>query len=598
MHLIPGLIDRLFKQITKAHGSEILQSWERWLLSQSKFFYYLNELRIKWDVFDNNRRYSNWLRKQSIVNAESIIPFNDPGLSSAVVSIFLLAGKDNFSRLELTLSSISQQRGSKWKLFIIYPHDLKIGPIINETNIPKNLYPYQDNISQIETLNRIIEQDTGDFVTFITSGDILAPNALSEVIHFFNQDKQVDVVYTDEDQIDRRGKRGSPLFKPGWSPDLFLSYPYLGHLTVYRKESIRRMVEFHQYPILVSEYDLLLRIVLDAKQVAHLPMLLYSRYSINPTFHPAQQGALKSAIHHEESSATVEFVPDSPGYSRIHWPLKNSPLISILICTRDKADYLHKCLSSIFEKSIYPNYEVVLIDNGSREERTKALFATWQAKEPSRIHFYSVDTPFNFSGLNNLAVTHAKGELVLFLNNDIEVISPNWLEEMGAQAQRPSIGAVSAMLLYPNKTVQHAGIIVGGPSMAVHGHHRFPVHSPGYMGRLLVASNYSAVTAACMMIRKDTFLTHGGFDENLAISYGDVEFCLRLRQVGYYHVVLPYIQLYHHESITRGYEDTEEKLARMNAEKNYVLNRWPELFRQDNFYHSSLQETGNFMIKA
>ena len=267
----------------------------------------------------------------------------------------------------------------------------------------------------------------------------------------------------------------------------------------------------------------------------------------------------------ERRGSTVWFEPVTghPGHFRAYWALASNPLISIIICTRDKPQLLQRCLTSIFRQAGYSNIEILLIDNGSTESATFSLYRQWQENEPTRLRIETYKEPFNFSTMNNWATELAKGELLLFLNNDTEVLTPDWLQEMAGQACRPEIGAVGAMLLFPNGTIQHAGIILGGKSLAVHSHRGMDSSSPGYKGRLLAQSNVSAVTAACLMIRKELFSSLGGFNERFVVSYGDVDLCLRLRSAGYQQIVLPQVRLLHYEIYQRAVMITAPKSVRV-----------------------------------
>ena len=276
------------------------------------------------------------------------------------------------------------------------------------------------------------------------------------------------------------------------------------------------------------------------------------------------------------------------GVYTVRYDIKECKLVSIIIPTKDLADTLDVCLKSIFTKTTYPNYEVIVIDNGSTEAKTFKCFEYWQQQQPERFKYYTYDVPFNYSQINNYAVKKAEGDYLLFLNNDTEVITPDWIEAMVEQAQRESIGAVGSLLLYPDDTVQHAGVVLGIGGVAGHSHKNFPATVPGYISQLISTNNYSAVTAACMMCRRDVFEEVGGFETKLAIAFNDVDLCLRIVERGYRNIYLPHVVLYHYESKSRGYENTPAKQARFAKEVNYMREKWQQLCDNDPCYSPHL----------
>jgi O-antigen biosynthesis protein len=245
-------------------------------------------------------------------------------------------------------------------------------------------------------------------------------------------------------------------------------------------------------------------------------------------------------------------------------------------------------LNSIFDKTKYPNYEVLLIDNGSTETKTQEVIKKWKNQEPSRFRCEVLDIPFNYSKINNFAVDHAKGEYLLFLNNDTEVITPDWLNAMVEQAQRHDIGAVGALLLYPDNTIQHAGVVVGVGGVAGHSHNNYPANSHGYFNQIQTINNYSAVTGACLMCRREVFEAVGGFEEELAVAFNDIDLCLKILIKGYRNIYVPHAVLYHYESKSRGNEDTPEKQARFIKEVKYMQSKWEKLIEHDPCYSPNL----------
>jgi glycosyltransferase involved in cell wall biosynthesis len=446
--------------------------------------------------------------------------------------------------------------------------------------------------------NSALELATGDFIALLDHDDRLAPEALYEVAYLLNQNPDLDMIYSDEDKLDEQGNRCMPFFKPDWSPDLFLSQMYTCHLGIYRRQIVEKIGGFRPGYEGSQDYDLVLRFTEQSDRIAHIPKILYhwrihpesaaSGSGAKPYAYLAGQKALEDTLQRRGVAGRVVPVPRLPGLFTIRYDIQTYKKVSIIIPTRDQSQLLSGCLESIFTKSTYPNYEVLLIDNGSVEPDTQAVISHWQAQEPDRFRCIRDDQPFNFSRLNNFAVTQVTGDFLLFLNNDTEVITPDWLEAMVEQAQRPGIGAVGAILLYDDDTIQHAGIIMGICALCGHSHKFYPAKSPGYFSRIASVSNYSAVTAACLMCRREAFEAVGGFDEELEVAYNDVDLCLKLVEQGYRNVCLGYVRLYHFESKTRGYEDTPTKRARFQRETALIKRRWPQYVDYDPCYNPNL----------
>jgi GT2 family glycosyltransferase len=448
------------------------------------------------------------------------------------------------------------------------------------------------------TSNSALELATGEYIGLLDHDDSLTPNALYEVVSLLNQHPEADMIYSDEDKLDENHQLTSPFFKPNWCPDSFLSRMYTCHFGVYRRNIINQIGGFRVGYEGSQDYDLVLRFTEKTNKIFHIPKILYhwrihsnsaaQGTTAKPYAYQAAKKALLTALQRRGEPGTVELHPTFLGCSIIRYQITNYKKVSIIIPTRDLGEILNQCLTSIFTKTVYPNYEVILIDNGSREQKTEDIIKQWKRQEAQRFKSYRLDIPFNFSTLNNYGVQQATGEYLLFLNNDIEVIEPDWMNAMVEQAQRPSIGAVGALLQYPNGSIQHAGVILGMGHVAAHSHQFIAVNQPGYYGQLISINNYSAVTAACLMCRRSIFEEVGGFDEKLAVSYNDVDLCLKMKQQGYHHVCLPHVKLYHHESKSRGYDNTPEKLERYMAEVQEMRQRWNAEIEQDSCYNPHL----------
>ncbi|MBF2014659.1 MAG: glycosyltransferase [Rivularia sp. T60_A2020_040] len=446
--------------------------------------------------------------------------------------------------------------------------------------------------------NSALEIATGEFIALLDHDDLLTPDALYEIASLLNEHPEADMIYSDEDKINGNGKLQDPFFKPDWCPDSFLSRMYTCHLGIYRRELLKTIGGFRTGYEGSQDYDLVLRFTEKTTRIFHIPKILYhwrihpqsaaSKPDQKPYAVIAAENALADALVRRGEDGRVTQAESLVGHYIIRYTIKDYKLVSIIIPTRDLGKILDKCLTSIFEKTVYPNYEIILIDNGSQEQETADIFAKWQQKEPDRFKCYQFDIPFNYSKINNYGVEKAQGDYLLFLNNDTEVLTSDWIDAMVEQAQRTSIGAVGALLLYPDNTIQHAGVVMGIGGVANHSHKHFPVNSPGYFGQILTVNNYSSVTAACLMCRREVFEAVGGFEEQLSVAFNDVDFCLKIVEKGYRNIYLPHVVLYHYESKSRGYEDTPEKLARFIQETEYMQNNWKNFIEYDPCYSINL----------
>jgi glycosyltransferase involved in cell wall biosynthesis len=459
---------------------------------------------------------------------------------------------------------------------------------------------YRDTNGHISLAsNSALEIATGEYIALFDHDDLLTPHALYEVVSLLNQHPEADFIYTDEDKVDENNILKEAFFKPDWCPDSFLSRMYTCHLGVYRRSIINEIGGFRVGFEGSQDYDLVLRFTEKTDKIFHIPNILYHwRIHSESTAgdanaknyaYDAAQKAITEAITRRGENGTVIKNEQFLGVYKIRYEIKEPKLVSIIIPTKDLGKLLHQCLESIFTKTTYPNYEVIVIDNGSVESETFACFDYWGTKEPSRFKYYTYDIPFNYSKLNNYGVEKAKGDYLLFLNNDTEVISEDWLEAMVEQSQRKSIGVVGCLLLYPDNTIQHAGVVLGPPGgMAGHGHKFSPSTHGGYFGQLVSINNYSTVTGACMMCRRDVFMEVNGFEEYLEVACNDIDLCLKIGERGYRNIYLPHVMLYHHESKTRGIDDTPEKKLRSYKELKYMWGKWQNLIDNDPCYNPNL----------
>ena len=439
---------------------------------------------------------------------------------------------------------------------------------------------------------------SGEFVCVLGGEDELAPDALLEVVRLLQEHPRTDVVYSDEDDIDDVGVRSRPRFKPGWSPDLLLSDDYVSRLSVYRKSLVEEVGGFGEGFDDHEGYDLILRVAERTDGIRHVPRVLYHRRTAaSGPQSPADGGrtgarrALSEALRRRGIEGSVE---DGllPGHLRAKMKVGGRPRVSLIVPTRDNVSLLMNCVESVERHTTYSNYEILIVDNDSADPET----VEYLGSTPHRVVPFR--EPFNYSRINNFAVSQAAGDYVVLLNDDTEVISGGWLEAMLEHAQRPEVGAVGAKLVYPDGRIQHAGVLVGvggvwTPGVATHAHQFYPSTSEGHLGSVARVTNYSAVTAACMMLRKAVFEEVDGLDEeNLKVSFNDVDLCLRLRERGYSIVYTPYAELYHHESVSRGYKGDPSEVL-------YMRRYWGETLDGEPFYNRHFSRGGgDFNLRA
>jgi GT2 family glycosyltransferase/predicted nucleic acid-binding Zn-ribbon protein len=459
------------------------------------------------------------------------------------------------------------------------------------------------------TSNEALSLATGEYIACLDHDDLLTPHALYKVVELLNEHPEADFIYSDEDKLDENNYYQDPYFKPDWCPDSFLSRMYTCHLGVYRRALVSEIGGFREGFEGSQDYDLVLRLTEKTENIFHIPDILYhwriharstaAGATAKPYAYEAGRKAITEAIARRGEPGEVIHKEDFPGVYTIRYEIKEYKPVSIIIPTRDFANTLDICLRSIFTLSTYPNYEVIVIDNGSVEAETFECFEYWQTLEPERFSYHTYDIPFHYPRLNNYAVGKAKGDYLLFLNNDTEVTKEDWIEAMVEQAQRKSIGAVGGLLLYSDRTIQHAGVVLGIGGVAGHSHKFLPADKAGYISQVVATCNYSAVTGACLMSRRKVFEEIGGFEEDLAVAFNDVDLCLKILDRGYRNIYLPHVVLYHYESKTRGFDNTPEKQARFANEATYMRQKWQSLFDRDPCYNPNLTlKTEDYSLKV
>ena len=452
------------------------------------------------------------------------------------------------------------------------------------------------------TSNAALALASGEYVALIDHDDELAEHALYCVVRELCDHPEADLVFSDEDKIDERGRRHDPHFKSDWNPDLMLSQNAFNHLGVFRRSLIGEIGGFREGFEGSQDYDLVLRASDGSApgRIRHIPHVLYHWRDTSGSTARAQSEkdyawqAGRAAIAEclERRGLSGEVLPAVNGaYYRVRYSLPDTlPHVSLIIPTRDRLALLRPCIDGLLHRTDYPDLEIVIVDNESREPETLAYLGALADTRGVRV--IRVEGAFNFSRLNNEGVKAASGTVVGLVNNDIEVIESKWLREMVSHAARPGVGAVGAMLLYPDDTIQHAGVILGIGGVAGHIYKRLSRGHAGDFGRAALVQNLSAVTAACLVVRRDLYVETGGLnDVDLPVAFNDIDLCLRLRERGYLNLWTPFAKLYHLESASRGPDDTAQRRPGFAKERAYMEERWSDVISNDPYYNPNLSLT-------
>jgi O-antigen biosynthesis protein len=440
------------------------------------------------------------------------------------------------------------------------------------------------------TLNVLVTSATGEFIIEIPPSARLRPHALLEMALVLNRYPDAQVIYSDEDAITANGRRVEPKFKPAWSPEYLLAIDYIGEITLLRRQTLQQLGGWRSGVDNHYDHDLKLRITeqVNPCSIIHLAKILVHLASppVPGLRTTADVNLLRDIIARRRCHAVIKAT--SSGIARLQYlPTDPPKLVSVLIPTRDRADLLEVCVRSILQRTIYRPFEIIIIDNDSKEPTTYSLFRSLQHESEVRIR--RIPGEFNFSALNNLAALDAAGTLLALVNNDIEAIDGNWLEEMVGLAQRPGVGCVGAKLVYPDGRIQHAGVTIGLGGLAGHNYRLLPGDTPGYMNQMHLTHEVSAVTAACLVVRKSVYFEVGGLDEKeLKVAFNDVDFCLKVRRAGYRNVWSPFAELVHHESASRGSDYAPAKAMRSATEANVIFRRWGQKLFNDPYYSPNL----------
>lgn len=560
-------------------------------------------------TLDYNKWLQHHLPSKEILKQQRKTSFAFEPKISIVVPLY----KTKSEYLKEMIDSVKEQTYTNWEL-CLSDGSGSDSPIEAELNAYEagddriRVVRHEKSLHISENTNAAIEIATGDFIAFMDHDDILPPHALFECVRAINENPETEIIYTDEDKTSMEGNdHFQPHFKPDFNPDLLCSQNYISHFFVVKRELQEKVGVLRPEFDGSQDYDFILRCVENSDKICHIPKILYhwrchaESTAQNPEskLYAFEAGKRAVQAHYDRLGMKAEVsMGEHLGLYRTRFIRSKDPLVSILIPNMDHVDDLRRCIDSIEEKSTYRNYEYIIIENNSKEETTFAYYKELEESNPKVKIVYYKGT-FNYSDINNFGEAHANGEYLLLLNNDTKVISGDWLEEMLGYGMRPDTGIVGARLYYGDDTIQHAGVILGLGGMAGHGFVQFPKYDPGYFGRIITAQNYSAVTAACMLVRKSVYDEVGGLSTDLAVAFNDVDFCLKVREAGYLIVYNPYVELYHFESKSRGLEDTPEKQERFRKEVATLEKHWPDVFKKtDPYYNPNLTVTrGDFSLR-
>lgn len=520
------------------------------------------------------------------------------------ISILLPVYNTSEDFLKAAIQSVINQVYDNWELCIADDNSTEkhVSEIINsfsksDTRIKVLIRKENGHISA--SSNSALTLATGEYIALLDHDDELSPDALYQNVKVLNDDRNIDLLYSDEDKIDESGKHTDPHFKPDWCPDNFLSRNYLGHLVVIRKTLIDAAGGFRHGFEGSQDYDLLLRVTEMTSNIFHIPLVLYhwrmhsGSTSVNETakpyaFHSGVK-ALEEALQRRNVNGKVSLIENLPGFYSIRYAIIHPGKVSVIIPTKNKPELCEVVIDSIFRHTDYPDFEVLLIDNNSDDPAFFTMVQKWEAAKPEKFRCVRDTGGFNFSRLMNFGANHSKGDYLLLLNNDTEITHADWMTAMVEQAQFPDNGVIGVRLLYQNSTIQHAGVIIGLGGIAGHTFVGFDKDAPGYFYFLKAINNYSAVTAACCMVSKSKFVEAGGFDEELAVEFNDVDFCLRLKHKGYNNLYLPHVTLFHYESISRGHpHKTKASYQQHLKDVAFFKNRWQQYIDHDPCYSPHL----------
>lgn len=557
--------------------------------------------------------YGPWYEKYKPTGQELEKQRKRDWKNPVLISIVVPAYRTPEVFLRQMIESVQAQTYENWELCIANasPEDEQMAAILKEyagSDGRIRVRALKENAGISQNSNEALAMADGGFVGLLDHDDLLAPNALYEVADALFRHPDTDVLYSDEDKV--RGadnEHFQPQLKPGLNIDLLRSNNYICHFFVARKSLIEQVGGFRPEYDGAQDHDFIFRCIAGARHVHHIPEILYHwrTHEASTADNPASKmyafeagrRAVEAHLASVGQKGSVSMKKDL-GFYRVTYPVSGRPLVSILIPNKDQKESLELCIRSIRRKTTYENYEIVIVENNSAGREIFDYYE--ELKQDPKIKVVTWEREFNYSAINNYAVQHAGGELLLFLNNDVEILSENWMEELIGHCQRPEVGITGVKLYYPDGTIQHAGTVIGIGGIAGHMFVNMPGSRTGYMHKASIQMDYSAVTAACMMMKRSVFEEVGGFEEALSVAFNDVDLCLRTCRAGYLVVYNPYVELRHYESKSRGAEDSEEKARRFQSEIEFMRSRWEELLKQgDPYYNKNLSlSKWNYSLRA
>ena len=529
-----------------------------------------------------------------------------------LISIAVPAYQTPVEFLKQMIESLISQTYTGWELCIANasPDNEEMQRVLADysaKDVRVRFCSLKENLGIAENTNRAFAMAKGEFMGLLDHDDLLAPNALYEIVNTLQDHPQADALYTDEDKVTTDlDEHFQPHLKPDFNLDLLRSNNYICHFFVVRRSIVEKAGGFRKEFDGAQDYDFIFRCTENAREVLHVPEILYHwrTHKASTADNPASKmyafeagkRAIEAHLERTGTKGTLSHTQDL-GFYRVKYPVQGEPLVSVIIPNKDEKETLQTCLESLKKNTSYQNFEIIIIENNST---TGEIFKYY--KELSRdqqIHLLRWGKEFNYSAINNFGVAHARGEYLLFLNNDVKSIEPDWMEEMLGVCQRPEVGGVGAKLIYPDNTIQHAGCVIGMGGIAGHMFVDMPADRTGYLHKASLLQDMSAVTAACLMMKKEVFEQAGGFTEELAVAFNDVDLCLKVRKNNHLIVYDPYAKLYHMESKTRGAEDSKEKVRRFQTEIEYMRCHWMDILKNgDPYYNKNLSLTKwNYSLK-
>lgn len=529
-----------------------------------------------------------------------------------LISIAVPAYQTPVEFLKQMIESLISQTYPEWELCIANasPDNEEMQRVLADYSAKDSRVRFcnlKENLGIAENTNRAFSMAKGEFMGLLDHDDLLAPNALYEIVQALQDHPQADTLYTDEDKVTTEmDEHFQPHLKPDFNLDLLRSNNYICHFFVVRRSIVEKAGGFRKEFDGAQDYDFIFRCTENAREVLHVPEILYHwrTHKASTADNPASKmyafeagkRAIEANLERTGTKGVVSHTQDL-GFYRVKYPVQGKPLVSVIIPNKDEKETLQTCMEMLNNNTSYQNFEIIIIENNST---TDEIFRYYKelSKDP-RIHLLRWGKEFNYSAINNFGVAHAKGEYLLFLNNDIKSINPDWMEELLGVCQRPEVGGVGAKLIYPDNTIQHAGCVVGMGGIAGHMFVDMPADRTGYLHKASLLQDMSAVTAACLMMKKEVFEEAGGFTEELAVAFNDVDLCLKVRKNNHLIVYDPYAKLYHMESKTRGAEDSKEKVRRFQTEIEYMRCHWLDILKNgDPYYNKNLSLTKwNYSLK-